>query len=336
MGEGQATWKQILPVFIIFLVFLFAGAGIFKGLEDHFYDPEDPPPRRRRVDDIVHEFVQNFTTNGVPPTDAEVHDLVKQVEIAKHGRILEQVSHDNDTSYNLDYMESWYFCMTIVTTIGYGHMGPLTDAGKIFCCAFAFIGIPICLILLALVGGQLGDANRWLDKRVKEALSKKIKNPGFISIVGILVSLIVMLSVFFFIPALIFTLVEEDWTYLEALYYCFITLSTVGFGDFVAALPSSTQSYAINTIYKFVVFLWIMVGLTFLAGALDLMVTKLKDLGSKMSDLDVPNIDGVNVDMADLKLPKGFKSKMGKDIKPKEVSEWGKTGTYNGGFDTPL
>eukprot|EP00058_Branchiostoma_floridae_P020981 XP_002606471.1 hypothetical protein BRAFLDRAFT_93262 [Branchiostoma floridae] len=316
-------------------VFLFAGAGIFKGLEEHFYDPGDPPPRRRKVEHVVQEFVLNVTSNGLV-TEDEVHSLVRQIEIAKHGRILEQVSYQNDTSYNLDYMESWYFCMTIVTTIGYGHMGPLTDAGKIFCCAYAFIGIPICLILLALVGGQLGDANRWMDKRVKEQLSKKIKNPGFISIVGILVSLIVMLSVFFFVPALIFTLVEEDWSYLEALYYCFITLSTVGFGDFVAALPSDTMAYAVNTIYKFVVFLWIMVGLTFLAGALDLMVTKLKDLGSKVSDLDVPDIDGVNVDMADLKLPKGLKSKMNKDIKPKEVSEWGKTGRYNGGFDTPL
>ncbi|KAI8504924.1 Potassium channel sub K member 10 [Branchiostoma belcheri] len=335
MGEGQASWRQILPVFIIFLIFLFAGAGIFKGLEEYFYDPEDPPPRRRKVDEIIHEFVNNVTFNGAP-TSYEVHNLVKQVEIAKHGRVLEQVPYNNDTSpYNLDYMESWYFCMTIVTTIGYGHMGPMTDAGKIFCCVYAFIGIPICIILLALVGGQLGDANRWMDKRVKELLSKKIKNPGFISIVGILVSLIVMLSVFFFIPALIFTLVEEGWTYLEALYYCFITLSTVGFGDFVAALPSDppTQTYLINTIYKFVVFLWIMVGLTFLAGALDLMVTKLKELGSRVKDIPSIDIDGVNMDMPNMK---GFKSKKGQDIKPKEVAEWGKTGRYNGGFDTPL
>lgn len=27
---------------------------------------------------------------------------------------------------------------------------------------------------------------------------------------------------------------QEGWTYSEAIYYCFITLSTVGFGDFVA------------------------------------------------------------------------------------------------------
>ena len=27
---------------------------------------------------------------------------------------------------------------------------------------------------------------------------------------------------------------QEGWTYFESCYYCFITLTTIGFGDFVA------------------------------------------------------------------------------------------------------
>lgn len=37
------------------------------------------------------------------------------------------------------------------------------------------------------------------------------------------------------IPPLIFMCMEE-WTYLEGLYFCFITLTTVGFGDYVAGM----------------------------------------------------------------------------------------------------
>jgi len=36
-----------------------------------------------------------------------------------------------------------------------------------------------------------------------------------------------------FIPALVFHHIE-DWTYLEALYYSFVTVTTIGFGDYVA------------------------------------------------------------------------------------------------------
>ena len=33
--------------------------------------------------------------------------------------------------------------------------------------------------------------------------------------------------------ALMFSLWEPDWTYLIGSYFCFITLSTIGFGDYV-------------------------------------------------------------------------------------------------------
>lgn len=42
------------------------------------------------------------------------------------------------------------------------------------------------------------------------------------------------------IPPFVF-MVTEEWNYIEGLYYSFITISTIGFGDFVAgeSMPPS-------------------------------------------------------------------------------------------------
>lgn len=51
-------------------------------------------------------------------------------------------------------------------------------------------------------------------------------------IAQIILYLIPGIVVFLFLPSLIFSYFES-WTYSEAIYYSFVTLSTIGFGDYV-------------------------------------------------------------------------------------------------------
>ena len=40
--------------------------------------------------------------------------------------------------------------------------------------------------------------------------------------------------IFILIPAIALSQIESNWDYLDAVYFAFITLTTIGFGDFVA------------------------------------------------------------------------------------------------------
>jgi hypothetical protein len=62
------------------------------------------------------------------------------------------------------------------------------------------------------------------------------------------------------LPAFIFAYIE-DWSFLEGFYYCFVTLSTIGFGDYVAG--SFEKDYI--WVYKLIVVLWIIFGLAYLS-----------------------------------------------------------------------
>lgn len=51
------------------------------------------------------------------------------------------------------WLDSFYFAGTTITTVGYGDLVPVTEAGKLFTMGYLFIGIAIALYALTIVGG---------------------------------------------------------------------------------------------------------------------------------------------------------------------------------------
>ncbi len=49
--------------------------------------------------------------------------------------------------------------------------------------------------------------------------------------------------IFIVFPAIVFSSVEPSWNYLDAVYFAFITLTTIGFGDLVAGLITFHSFY---------------------------------------------------------------------------------------------
>lgn len=55
------------------------------------------------------------------------------------------------------------------------------------------------------------------------------------TLVHFLLLLVLVILGFFVAPAAIFSTVEISWSFLDGIYFCFISLCTIGLGDFVPA-----------------------------------------------------------------------------------------------------
>jgi hypothetical protein len=71
----------------------------------------------------------------------------------------------------------------------------------------------------------------------------------------------------------------ESWNYFDAFYYCFITLTTIGFGDYVAL----QKDYSLQTKPEYVIFslVFILFGLSVVSAAINLLVLRFLTLNTE-------------------------------------------------------
>lgn len=161
---------------------------------------------------------------------------------AKFGESLSEYFNEHRNS--LKDQEQWtmlgsgFYLTHLSTTVGYGSSHPQTPSGQMATIIFALFGIPI-------MGYTLAQVARLELQAVVTVLYSccDIKMNGTRRQMVVLWCL---LMVFLFGGAFVYTTFLEPWSYRESLYFCFVTLSTVGFGDY---LPSSPQSKIFSIFY---------------------------------------------------------------------------------------
>ncbi|XP_021500997.1 potassium channel subfamily K member 2 isoform X3 [Meriones unguiculatus] len=162
---------------------------------------------------------------------------------------------------------------------GFGNISPRTEGGKIFCIIYALLGIPLFGFLLAGVGDQLGTIFGKGIAKVEDTFIKWNVSQTKIRIISTIIFILFGCALFVALPAVIFKHIE-GWSALDAIYFVVITLTTIGFGDYVAG--GSDIEYL--DFYKPVVWFWILVGLAYFAAVLSMIGDWLRVISKKTKE----------------------------------------------------
>lgn len=203
------------------IVYLTSGAAIFSVLE---HDGQSTGAHfAKKIDQLKENMTQRFnqTMDVIDLYIAELRFLFEKAHRCKY-------SH-NDWSY----YQSLYFVGSVTTTIGYGHLAPKTQEGRLFLIFFALFGIPLNLLTLQSIGEHINYGIHLLIKYFeKAAFERELPTQEHIKCFAINTLLITL-----WIPlgGIMYYYSEQEfgWTYLDCVYYCFVALSTIGFGDLV-------------------------------------------------------------------------------------------------------
>ncbi|XP_053123333.1 potassium channel subfamily K member 6 [Hemicordylus capensis] len=157
---------------------------------------------------------------------------------------------------NWDFASAFFFSSTLITTVGYGYTTPLSDAGKAFCIFYALLGVPFTMLMLTatvqrLVATLTCGPLEYLALR--SGCGRRALSCGHLLLLALAV-----LVAFFLVPAAIFSSLEASWSYLDAFYFCFISLCTIGLGDYV---PGEQPGQRLRPLYKVSITVYLLLGL---------------------------------------------------------------------------
>ncbi|XP_031177200.1 potassium channel subfamily K member 5a [Sander lucioperca] len=161
------------------------------------------------------------------------------------------------TFNNWNWPNAVIFAATVITTIGYGNIAPKTSAGRVFCILYGLFGVPLCLTWISelgkFFGGRAKHMGQYLTKKGFSLRKAQFTCTAVFLLWGVLVHLV--------LPPFVF-MSQEGWTYIEGLYFSFVTLTTIGFGDLVAGVEPNKEY---PTLYRYFVEVWIYLGLAWLS-----------------------------------------------------------------------
>eukprot|EP00038_Savillea_parva_P031677 m.89387 g.89387 ORF g.89387 m.89387 type:complete len:386 (+) comp9802_c0_seq2:355-1512(+) len=134
---------------------------------------------------------------------------------------------------------SLLYTASVMSTIGYGYLYPVTEGGKIFTIAFATIAIPTTWGWMGFIGNMWIDLCRWLNRQTFVRCGVRSKRGGpkqrytvFWMMILLWGYVCAMGWVYMMLPDKNDPAHRQPRGYTENVYFAFITFSTIGFGHY--------------------------------------------------------------------------------------------------------
>nr|XP_045595398.1 TWiK family of potassium channels protein 7-like [Procambarus clarkii] len=291
------SYANKMGLFLFFVIYTAAGAKIFQVLEHpaEIQAQGDAGTTLLEQRTLFMQSLINISAHTHFEYQERVSRELRQYEAAVEAAVEAGVSplEPEVPHYQWNYIESVFFASTVITTIGYGNMAPVTAWGRFFCILYGFVGIPVTLTVIADLGTIFANLVSTLSKHfgiltmscgpIKASrLRAKGGSRGMV-VLGAVAALLLYIAV----GGAIFIL-WEDWTFFEAFYFCFITMTTIGLGDLV---PERTEFMLVCTLY-------ILIGLALTSTIIELVRRQyaeswqqMKELSGRLGELSGPLAD---------------------------------------------
>ncbi|CAK6957842.1 potassium channel subfamily K member 6 isoform X2 [Scomber scombrus] len=255
MHSASKSWLLLTGFILFYIIYLLFGALVFSSIERPVEDK-----LRNEMEALKQEFLNQSCVN---PASLE-HFLVKVLTANKYGV---SVLKNSSVSSNWDLASSMFFANTLVTTVGV---------------PFTMLVLTACVqrLMFPLVFAPVGVLQRsGMEPRPATALH-------------FLLLLVLVVLCFFVAPAAVFSTVEVSWSFLDGMYFCFISLCTIGLGDFV---PGTQPGQKYRSLYQVSVMAYLFLGLMMMYLLLR-SFHKMADLHGLTTFLQLPRCEESDLD----------------------------------------
>ncbi|XP_063687994.1 two pore potassium channel protein sup-9-like isoform X2 [Bolinopsis microptera] len=164
------------------------------------------------------------------------------------------------------------FCVSIITTVGYGVLHPSTWYSKVACCLYAMAGLPLYILMLGASGKFIVSMFEKMNE--KSSFVKVVCKHRYTELIIAYINIAIIMSLFLLgysyfgysssrkgeifqnssvisLPGYGYALTKneitvygQNWTLYQGIYYSMISLTTVGFGDYYLGRPDDPRQAA--------------------------------------------------------------------------------------------
>ncbi|TDH15303.1 hypothetical protein EPR50_G00030270, partial [Perca flavescens] len=252
MNSVGRSWLLLTGFVLFYVIYLLFGALMFSSIERPVEDK-----LRQDMEALKQEFLNQSCVNS---TSLELF-LVKVLTANKYGV---SVLGNSSVTSNWDLTSSMFFANTLVTTVGYGQSTPLSDTGKAFSILYALIGVPFTMLVLTACVQRIMCPLVLVPVRLLQRSGMEPR-PATWSCPG---------------------------RFLDGIYFCFISLCTIGLGDFV---PGTQPGQKYRQLYQVTVMVYLFLGLMMMYLLLRTF-HKMADLHGLTTFLQLPHCDESDLD----------------------------------------